>query len=77
MRITINQPWRGSPDNKYVEGIEVPLVPRKGDYLSHDPSGLSGFVDLVMFWWPEDKPGPVVEVRLVAKDRPPVEGLLR
>lgn len=44
--------------------VEVPFLPRVGDHISHDPSGISGSVKSAGFWWPEDG-GPLqIEVRI-------------
>jgi hypothetical protein len=31
--------------------VEAPVLPRTGDFLDHEPSGLSGYVVKVMFHW--------------------------
>ena len=68
MKVTIYQPWRGTPNGQSVE-VEIPALPRQGDHLGHDQSGVIGYVDNVMFWWPEDGGPCQVEVRLVAVPR--------
>ena len=53
----------GTPDVRNAGKIDVPFLPRVGEYVSHEPSGLSGTVKAVTFWWPEK--GPLhIEVRL-------------
>ncbi|UXN73355.1 hypothetical protein N8D56_21145 [Devosia sp. A8/3-2] len=39
-------------DQKSVE-VEAPVLPRIGEYISHDKSGISGPVHSVQYWWDE------------------------
>lgn len=46
---------RGLPGKeKSVRNVSAPALPRVGDHVSHDKSGVSGYVSDVMFWWDED-----------------------
>jgi hypothetical protein len=55
----------GTPTLKDAGLLEVPALPRVGDHVSHDPSGTSGYVKSVSFWWPEEGGPLTIEVRLL------------
>lgn len=48
------------------EFVSAPVLPRPGDYISHDALGISGRVASVQFWWDEDS-ALHIEVRLEAQ----------
>ena len=39
-------------DGKVKEAVvDVPSVPRIGEYADHSPSGIAGYVTAVTYWW--------------------------
>ena len=52
VEIIIAGPRDDSGNEPSIEA-EVPALPRVGDHISHDASGVSGYVRSVSFWWDE------------------------
>ncbi len=63
VKVTLAGPREADGSEKTID-VEVPIVPRVDEYISHDPSGLSGTVRNVMYWWPEDGGDLQIEVRV-------------
>lgn len=61
-KITITGPRdiEGEPSAEVL----VPELPRVGDHVDHEPSGISGYVKFVGFWWPEDGGDVNIEVNV-------------
>lgn len=56
MKITLAK-YDPAPNTKMVS-VETPSLPRVGDHVSHEPSGMSGYVKRVSFWWDEKAKKP-------------------
>jgi hypothetical protein len=52
IKVCIDVVAKGTPDvTSFI--VKMPAVPMKGDYLSHDVFGFSGYVHSVTYWWDE------------------------
>ena len=51
------------PDRQSVD-VEMPAVPALGSYVSHEPSGIYGYVDAINWYWPEDGSDLIIDVKL-------------
>lgn len=53
IEIEIKKRAERGPDYKMYKA-EVPALPAKGDHMSSDKDGFSGYVQHTQFWWNED-----------------------
>lgn len=53
----------GTPETKSVT-VEIPALPPVGAHISHEPSGVNGYVEAVTFYWPENDEPLEIVVRL-------------
>lgn len=51
-------------EQKSVE-VEAPVLPRIGEYVSHDKSGIIGPVHSIQYWW--DEKGKFRDVQVSVK----------
>lgn len=63
IKITLEAPRNESGNVPTVE-VELPVVPQKGDYIDHEPSGITGYVIGVDYWWEESTDKLNITVRL-------------
>lgn len=63
-KITLGRPKEDRPYELDTVEVEVPALPRVGDYVGHEPSGIVGYVQNVTFYWNEDNEPLHIEVRL-------------
>jgi hypothetical protein len=54
---------RSDPATWRSVDVKVPALPRVGDFVNHEPSGVSGYVHRVLFSWDEEGK-LVIEVRV-------------
>jgi hypothetical protein len=60
---------RNPRDGDLSVELEAPALPRVGDHISHDKSGIGGYVNDVTFWW--DEKGKLRNIEVAIKGANP------
>lgn len=62
-KIKLAKSIEGRTKTNEVE-VDVNFIPRVGDYVDHEKSGINGYVAAVTHWMPEGGSEFIIEVRI-------------